>query len=165
MACQPQSLKRVVMGINRKTQKPCGFCFLEFATRTAAQQVMACGEACQLQGKEMKCDWDYGFRYGRQFGRGRSGGQVQDEKPTSRSGSKEGMEVEFGSEAALEGGLQRRNNKRTFRERDSESTSKGADEQQQSLKRTVKDETTHGSGSMTMTTAAEIKAETTTPGW
>ena len=36
MACPSQTLKRVVMGINRKTQKPCGFCFLEFATRTAA---------------------------------------------------------------------------------------------------------------------------------
>ena len=68
------------------------------------------------------------------------------------------MEVEFGTEPTQEGG---RRNKRTFRERDDESTSKGADEQHpQSLKRTVKDETIHSG----MMTAAEIKAETT-PGW
>jgi len=30
--------------------------------------------------KEAKVDWDYGFRHGRQWGRGRQGGQVQDER-------------------------------------------------------------------------------------
>ncbi len=61
------------MGINRKTQKPCGFCFLEYTNRKAAEQIISMSPHI-IQGKELKIDWDYGFRPGRQWGRGRFGG-------------------------------------------------------------------------------------------
>lgn len=44
LASPAQSLTRLIMGINRKTNKPCGFCFVEFATREAAEKVFALHE-------------------------------------------------------------------------------------------------------------------------
>ncbi len=32
-----------------------------------------------IDGRQVRIDWDPGFKYGRQFGRGKTGGQVRDE--------------------------------------------------------------------------------------
>ncbi|OBZ75044.1 Nuclear cap-binding protein subunit 2 [Grifola frondosa] len=51
-------IKRVIMGLDRNTRTPCGFCFVEYYSHAEALAR---------------------YREGRQFGRGKSGGQVRDE--------------------------------------------------------------------------------------
>ncbi|KAH8861615.1 Nuclear cap-binding protein subunit 2 [Schistosoma japonicum] len=58
-------IKRVIMGLHRFDKTPCGFCFVEYCTRD--------------DDRIIRTDWDAGFEEGRQYGRGRSGGQVRDE--------------------------------------------------------------------------------------
>ena len=67
-------LKRIIMGLNQLTKTPCGFCFVEYFT---VQQAQAClkyisGTICD--NRQIRCDIDTGFKPGRQFGRGASGG-------------------------------------------------------------------------------------------
>eukprot|EP00352_Strombidinopsis_acuminata_P001599 CAMPEP_0176381726 /NCGR_PEP_ID=MMETSP0126-20121128/32107_1 /TAXON_ID=141414 ORGANISM="Strombidinopsis acuminatum, Strain SPMC142" /NCGR_SAMPLE_ID=MMETSP0126 /ASSEMBLY_ACC=CAM_ASM_000229 /LENGTH=158 /DNA_ID=CAMNT_0017745713 /DNA_START=243 /DNA_END=720 /DNA_ORIENTATION=+ len=59
---------------------PCGFCFVEYATREEAQLAVDILNKAYIDGKQVRIDWDYGYEHGRQFGRGSStGGQVRDE--------------------------------------------------------------------------------------
>merc|ERR1739841_46698 len=67
-------------GLNNKTFKPCGFCFVEYAERNDARLAIDCLNLALLDGKRIRIDWDYGFERHRQFGRGRTGGQVRDEE-------------------------------------------------------------------------------------
>lgn len=69
----------LIMGLNKREKTPCGFCFVEFATRDEAQQAIDCLNLQLIDGRQIRIDWDPGFKYGRQFGRGKSGGQVRDE--------------------------------------------------------------------------------------
>lgn len=71
-------IKRVIMGINRSTLYPCGFAFLEFYECEVARS--AClFNGIRLSGKYIKVDIDYGFREGRQYGRGVFGGQFKED--------------------------------------------------------------------------------------
>lgn len=71
-------IKRVVMGINRSTLYPCGFAFVEFYNVECARK--AClFNGLRLSGKYIKVDVDYGFREGRQYGRGVFGGQFKED--------------------------------------------------------------------------------------
>ena len=73
------------MGLNRVKVQPCGFCFVEYATRTEAKVAIDSFNRSVLDGMVIRVDWDYGFEAKRQFGRGRQGGQVRDEiKATER---------------------------------------------------------------------------------
>ena len=76
---KPRSVKRIVMGLNRETKTPCGFCFVEFHTRKAAEQAVAWVSGRILDDRAIRVDIDWGFQDGRQYGRGKSGGQVRDE--------------------------------------------------------------------------------------
>ena len=67
------------MGLNKRTQKPCGFAFVEFNSRHEAELALDTLNAAKIDLRQIRIDWDYGFRWGRQYGRGRSGGQVRDE--------------------------------------------------------------------------------------
>jgi RNA recognition motif-containing protein len=53
-----------------------GFCFVEYYTRQDAEQCMRYVNQTRLDDRIIRTDWDAGFIDGRQYGRGRSGGQV-----------------------------------------------------------------------------------------
>ena len=67
------------MGLDSARRTPCGFCFVEYVTRGGAEQAVHHLNGTLLDGRALRVDYDYGFEEGRQFGRGRSGGQVRDE--------------------------------------------------------------------------------------
>ncbi|KYQ93753.1 RNA-binding region RNP-1 domain-containing protein [Tieghemostelium lacteum] len=75
-------IKRIVMGLDRIQRTPCGFCFVEYYTREDAEDCIKYINGTKLDERLIRCDWDYGFREGRQYGRGASGGQVRDEYRT-----------------------------------------------------------------------------------
>jgi nuclear cap-binding protein subunit 2 len=72
-------LKRIIMGLDSNTKTPCGFCFVEYFTREDARNAMRYVNGTRLDDRIVRTDWDTGFIDGRQFGRGKSGGQVRDE--------------------------------------------------------------------------------------
>jgi nuclear cap-binding protein subunit 2 len=72
-------LKRVIMGLDRYTKTPCGFCFVEFHHRESTEDALRLISGCKLDERIIRVDWDGGFVEGRQYGRGRSGGQVREE--------------------------------------------------------------------------------------
>lgn len=90
-------IKRVIMGLDRNTRcvklfaslnlmssyfsnrTPCGFCFVEYYTHAEALACMRFVSGTKLDERIIRCDLDLGYKEGRQFGRGKSGGQVRDE--------------------------------------------------------------------------------------
>lgn len=73
-------VQRVVMGINRQTKTPCGFCFVEFVNQEHARAALKYLSDTVCVDRIIRCGWDSGFKDGRQYGRGRkTGGQVRDE--------------------------------------------------------------------------------------
>jgi nuclear cap-binding protein subunit 2 len=73
-------VKRIIMGLNRNTKTPCGFCFVEYYTRKDANMAVTLLNNTQFDGRVIRVDWDAGFTDGRQFGRGHSGAQVRDDR-------------------------------------------------------------------------------------
>ena len=67
------------MGLDRHAKTPCGFCFVEYCWRRDTEDAMRFLNGLKLDERIVRCDWDGGFVEGRQYGRGRSGGQVRDE--------------------------------------------------------------------------------------
>lgn len=67
------------MGLDKVKKTPCGFCFVEYYTRTDAEMAIRYVNGTRLDDRIVRADWDAGFKEGRQYGRGRSGGQVRDE--------------------------------------------------------------------------------------
>jgi nuclear cap-binding protein subunit 2 len=72
-------VKRIVMGLDRNTKTPCGFCFVEYYHRSDTEDAVKYINGCKLDDRVVRVDWDAGFVEGRQYGRGRSGGQVREE--------------------------------------------------------------------------------------
>ncbi|KAJ2004581.1 nuclear cap binding complex subunit, partial [Coemansia sp. S85] len=72
-------IKRIIMGLSRNDKTPCGFCFVEYYTHENALECMKYVNGTKLDDRIVRTDLDPGFKEGRQFGRGRSGGQVRDE--------------------------------------------------------------------------------------
>ena len=75
-------VKRVVMGLDKFKRTPCGFCFVEYYNRDEAEHAMRYINGTRLDDRIIRTDWDAGFIEGRQYGRGKSGGQVRDEYRT-----------------------------------------------------------------------------------
>jgi nuclear cap-binding protein subunit 2 len=75
-------IKRIVMGLDKFKKTPCGFCFVEYFTRRDAEASVFFLSGLKLDERVIRVDYDVGFSPGRQFGRGRSGGQVRDEYRT-----------------------------------------------------------------------------------
>ena len=73
-------IKRVVMGLNRNTKLPCGFCFVEYHSTDAALEACAMMTGWSVDDRIIRVELDFGFRDGRQYGRGGSGGQVRDDR-------------------------------------------------------------------------------------
>eukprot|EP00128_Syssomonas_multiformis_P010389 Colp12_sorted_trinity150504_noHs@21685 len=72
-------VRRIIMGLDKFKRTPCGFCFVEFYTRKDAEDAMKYVNGTKLDDRIVRSDWDAGFVEGRQYGRGKSGGQVRDE--------------------------------------------------------------------------------------
>ncbi|KAN0063927.1 nuclear cap binding complex subunit [Thecaphora frezii] len=72
-------IKRIIMGLDRNTKTPCGFAFVEFYTHAEAVDCMRYISGTKLDERVIRCDLDPGYKDGRQYGRGKSGGQVRDE--------------------------------------------------------------------------------------
>ncbi|OAA53430.1 nuclear cap binding protein subunit 2 [Cordyceps fumosorosea ARSEF 2679] len=72
-------IKRLVMGLDRFSKTPCGFCFVEYYTHQDALDCMKYVGGTKLDERVIRTDLDPGFEEGRQYGRGKSGGQVRDE--------------------------------------------------------------------------------------
>ena len=73
-------VKKVVVGLDRYRQTPCGFCFVEYDHRDDALLAVANLSGTKLDGRVIRVELDAGFQPGRQFGRGASGGQVRDDR-------------------------------------------------------------------------------------
>ncbi|KAL9053537.1 MAG: hypothetical protein Q9162_004704 [Coniocarpon cinnabarinum] len=72
-------VKRLVMGLDRFKKTPCGFCFVEYYVHQDALECLKYVGGTKLDERIIRTDLDEGFSEGRQYGRGRSGGQVRDE--------------------------------------------------------------------------------------
>ncbi|VUC31120.1 unnamed protein product [Clonostachys rosea] len=72
-------IKRLIMGLDRFAKTPCGFCFVEYYTHQDALDCMKYIGGTKLDERIIRTDLDPGFEEGRQYGRGKSGGQVRDE--------------------------------------------------------------------------------------
>ncbi|XP_023242777.1 nuclear cap-binding protein subunit 2-like [Centruroides sculpturatus] len=83
-------IKRIIMGLDRFKKTPCGFCFVEYYIRDDAENAMRYVNGTRLDDRVIRTDWDAGFIEGRQFGRGKSGGQVRDEYRTDFDGGRGG---------------------------------------------------------------------------
>ena len=70
-------VKRIVMGLDKQRMTPCGFCFIVYYTREDAEGCVKWVNGTMLDDRPIRVDFDWGFVEGRQFGRGRSGGQVR----------------------------------------------------------------------------------------
>ncbi|CAD5110976.1 DgyrCDS328 [Dimorphilus gyrociliatus] len=75
-------VKRIIMGLDKVRRTPCGFCFVEYYTREDSENAMRYVNGTRLDERVVRTDWDAGFKEGRQYGRGKSGGQVRDEYRT-----------------------------------------------------------------------------------
>ncbi|XP_045105229.1 nuclear cap-binding protein subunit 2-like [Portunus trituberculatus] len=75
-------VKKIVMGLDKFKKTPCGFCFVEYFTREDSEMCMRYINGTRLDDRIVRTDWDAGFVEGRQYGRGKSGGQVRDEYRT-----------------------------------------------------------------------------------
>lgn len=73
-------VKNIHLGMDRFQKTPCGFAFVEYASRSHALDAVAFLSGSKLDGKVIRVELDAGFKPGRQYGRGSSGGQVRDDK-------------------------------------------------------------------------------------
>ena len=71
-------VKRIIMGLDRNDKRsPCGFCFVEYVRRADTEDAIRFFNGMKFDDHIIRVDWDGGFEEGRQYGRGRSGGQVR----------------------------------------------------------------------------------------
>ncbi|KAL1542796.1 Nuclear cap-binding protein subunit 2 [Salvia divinorum] len=75
-------IKKMVMGLDKNSKTPCGFCFVMYYSREDAEDTVKYISGTILDDRPIRVDFDWGFQDGRQWGRGRSGGQVRDEYRT-----------------------------------------------------------------------------------
>lgn len=71
---------KVVLGLDRFHKTPCGFGFVEYKDRRDALSAVANLTGTMLDGRPIRVELDAGFKPGREYGRGASGGQVRDDK-------------------------------------------------------------------------------------
>ena len=70
-------VKRIIMGLDKHQMTPCGFAFVVYYTRQDAEDAVKYISGTIMDDRPVRVDFDWGFKDGRQYGRGRSGGQVQ----------------------------------------------------------------------------------------
>ncbi len=69
-------IKRIIMGLDKNQLTPCGFAFVVYYTREDAEDAVKYISGTIMDDRPVRVDFDWGFKDGRQFGRGRSGGQA-----------------------------------------------------------------------------------------
>jgi nuclear cap-binding protein subunit 2 len=74
------NVKAINIGMDRFQKTPCGFAFVEYSSRADALDAVAFLSGSKLDGKVIRVELDAGFKPGRQYGRGASGGQVRDDR-------------------------------------------------------------------------------------
>ncbi|CAG7846673.1 SubName: Full=Probable nuclear cap binding protein subunit 2 {ECO:0000313/EMBL:CCA77790.1} [Serendipita indica DSM 11827] len=89
------------------TLTPCGFCFVEYYSHAEALACMKYISGTKLDERIIRCDLDAGYKDGRQFGRGRSGGQVRDEHRQDYDAGRGG----WGAQAQIQQENERRKNR------------------------------------------------------
>ncbi|KAI3406373.1 hypothetical protein KGF56_000854 [Candida oxycetoniae] len=72
-------IDKIIMGLDRNKLTPCGFCFVVYRSQQGSLNAMKYLQATILDGQNISIDLDPGFREGRQFGRGKHGGQAAQE--------------------------------------------------------------------------------------
>ncbi|CAK9309541.1 unnamed protein product [Citrullus colocynthis] len=75
-------IKKIIMGLDKNSKTPCGFCFVLYYSREDTEDAVKYISGTILDDRPIRVDFDWGFQDGRQWGRGRSGGQVRDEYRT-----------------------------------------------------------------------------------
>ncbi|XP_039124430.1 nuclear cap-binding protein subunit 2 [Dioscorea cayenensis subsp. rotundata] len=75
-------IKKIIMGLDKNSKTPCGFCFILYYSREDTEDAVKYISGTILDDRPIRVDFDWGFEEGRQWGRGRSGGQVRDEYRT-----------------------------------------------------------------------------------
>eukprot|EP01006_Ploeotia_vitrea_P045930 TRINITY_DN66979_c8_g7_i1.p1 TRINITY_DN66979_c8_g7~~TRINITY_DN66979_c8_g7_i1.p1 ORF type:complete len:266 (-),score=119.07 TRINITY_DN66979_c8_g7_i1:28-825(-) len=91
-------VRRVIMGLDRIKKTPCGFCFVEYEDRASAEACVKYINGTKLDERIIRADWDAGFKEGRQFGRGRHGGQVRDEHRSDYDAGRGGYGAKYRAE-------------------------------------------------------------------
>jgi nuclear cap-binding protein subunit 2 len=71
------------MGLDRIKKTPCGFAFVIYKRRKDALNAMLLSGS-RLDGRVIRVELDAGFQPGRQYGRGKKGGQVRDDVTNKR---------------------------------------------------------------------------------
>jgi len=71
-------IKRIIMGLNRYTFTSCGFCFVVFFNKRDTVYAFSYLNGIKIDTRFLRIDIDEGFKKGRQFGRGKDGGQMID---------------------------------------------------------------------------------------
>lgn len=69
-------VQRIIMGLDKHKKTPCGFCFVVYYARKDAEDAVKYLSGTRVDERPIRVDFDWGFVEGRQFGRGRGGGQV-----------------------------------------------------------------------------------------
>ena len=70
----------VRLGLHAQEKTPCGFAFVEFAHAKSALFAMSLANGFSLDARAIRTELDPGFLHGRQYGRGKKGGQAWKEK-------------------------------------------------------------------------------------
>jgi len=104
-------IERIVLGLDRYKKSPCGFAFVEYTDRVSALQAVICLSGSKLDGRPIRVELDAGFKPGRQYGRGISGGQVRDDRrtnvdPARRSNNNASLNNKWGGRQDQEEGSQ-----------------------------------------------------------
>nr|XP_009787371.1 PREDICTED: nuclear cap-binding protein subunit 2-like [Nicotiana sylvestris] len=69
-------IKKIVMGLDKNSKTPCGFCFVIFYSRDDTEDSVKYISGTIVDDRPICVDFDWGFQEGRYWGRGRSGGQA-----------------------------------------------------------------------------------------
>lgn len=96
-------VKRVIMGLNNITKTPCGFCFVEYYNQEHMKAALKYVSGTICDDRVIRCDADGGFKPGRQYGRGRSGGQIRDERRDNVDPSRGGLVQQQQPQASMLG--------------------------------------------------------------
>jgi nuclear cap-binding protein subunit 2 len=72
-------IKRIIMGLHKIKKNSCGFYFLEFFNFKDVKFAYHVISGYRINKKILRIDLDRGFSKGREFGRGKKGGQIIEE--------------------------------------------------------------------------------------
>lgn len=90
-------IRRIIMGRNHKNNLFCGFLFVEFATREDAIEYTNVLNGYNLEQNILSVDIDYGFKQGREFGRGFAGGAFKrDARKWKRKNENGNLRTKYG---------------------------------------------------------------------